>query len=95
MEPTYEYIKGQGWVLANHPSGVISLACGTVVRITMRKPLPGEYYDASWFTSGYWVSASERPNWRAWSKVDFKHLPVYPQHDGKYDFDFYVVFERL
>lgn len=45
-EPTYEYIKGKGWVLVPPNCSVFTMACGTVVRIEPRPPNPGDYF--SW-----------------------------------------------
>jgi hypothetical protein len=41
-EPIYEYIKGQGWVVQSSP--VITLKCGTRVRVERRAPLKNEVY---------------------------------------------------
>lgn len=39
-EPIYSYIKGQGWVVADET--IVTMYCGTRVRIELRKPNPGE-----------------------------------------------------
>jgi hypothetical protein len=43
-EPVYNYVKGQGWV----PSfgTVVTMRCGTVIRIEIRKALKHERYDS-------------------------------------------------
>lgn len=46
QEPIYQYVKGQGWVVGpSVPCRDIRLACGTKVRIELRKPNPGEIWD--------------------------------------------------
>lgn len=45
MEPTYEYIKGKGWVLQSNT--VVTMQCGTVVRIVPRNPNPGERWQSA------------------------------------------------
>jgi len=42
-EPTYEYIKGQGWVICNYPSHTFELK-GVKVTLTNRKPVVGDKY---------------------------------------------------
>lgn len=39
-EPIYEFVKGQGWVIA--PQNIIVIGCGTRVRVEFRTPNEGE-----------------------------------------------------
>lgn len=65
-EPTYEYIKGQGWVVQPpHPvSDVYTLKTGERFRFEFRKPRPGEYYDAA--SKGSRWFPGEVPDWDDW-----------------------------
>lgn len=41
-EPTYEYVRGKGWMqVLGH---IVTMACGTAVRCENRRPNPGERY---------------------------------------------------
>lgn len=42
-EPTYQYVKGQGWVLTTGTVAV--MRCGKRIRVECRPPNPGEHYD--------------------------------------------------
>ena len=46
-EPVYSYVPGQGWVIVTHPFAYTKTADGVPVRITLRKPNPGEYCDSA------------------------------------------------
>jgi hypothetical protein len=41
-EPTYVYIKGEGWLVETAP--VVTMGCGTKVRLELRNPKEGEHY---------------------------------------------------
>jgi hypothetical protein len=55
-EPIYNYVKGEGWVLTLE--NLITMACGTVVRLEYRRPVLGEYFDAG----GPNYGTQEEPN---------------------------------
>lgn len=40
-EPTYEYVKGEGWVIG---ANIYTMTCGTSVRIHFRAPETNEFY---------------------------------------------------
>lgn len=41
-DPIYEYVKGEGWVPRS--SVIVTLGCGTTVRLEKRNPEPGEKF---------------------------------------------------
>lgn len=44
-EPIYEFVKGKGWLIV---TDTVTLACGTCVKVEIRKPENGEsYFDFS------------------------------------------------
>lgn len=49
MEPTYEYVKGEGWVI--NPGRIHTFACGTKARLELKIPLKGERFR---YSSGDW-----------------------------------------
>lgn len=64
---TYEYIRGQGWV-PSYPT-IITMACGKVVRLEVRAPVPGEYFQQVRVTSTDWVvDGKPTEKWLAWLK---------------------------
>lgn len=67
QEPTYEYVKGRGWVVAPlcDVSPVYLLASGERYRFEFRKPKPGEYYDAASVGSRW---ASSPMDWDSWGR---------------------------
>jgi hypothetical protein len=48
-EPIYEYVRGTGWV--PYDGSVVTLKCGTKVRVETRLPQNGERYWAIWHSS--------------------------------------------
>lgn len=46
-EPTYTYIKGQGWVPAIHESEIITDGAGKRWLMTKRAPVLGELWDGT------------------------------------------------
>ena len=55
MEPTYEYIKGQGWVLNNKQSKVLTFKDGVKALVENRKPNRGEKYTYVTIYDKEWV----------------------------------------
>jgi hypothetical protein len=67
-EPTYEYVKGVGWVASYDE--IVTLACGTVVRVEHRPPDRGERYFYSRPGHALVITASQK--W-AWADVAGSH----------------------
>lgn len=43
-EPTYEYVKGQGWIALTYDFVVVNMRNGKIYRFENRKPVKGELY---------------------------------------------------
>lgn len=65
-EPTYEYVKGQGWVIQPNDNHIITMQCGTRVRLESRPPKSGESYDCGGI--GECWGKQSAPNWENWVK---------------------------
>lgn len=63
-EPLYIFKPGQGWVPQSNTSNIVTLKCGTRVRLENRTPKKDERYDAG-MVSELWGSQDE-PNWQVW-----------------------------
>lgn len=75
-EPIYEFVKGEGWVVRNTESAVVTMRCGTVVRIEKRTPQRGEYY--CWKSYDSWTMEG----WANWVKGEYlMDIPKY-RHSG-------------
>lgn len=76
MEPTYEYVKGKGWI-ACLPN-LLKMSCGTLVLLEFRKPELGEVY--TWnYKEDAWRQDVEWVNWVQTTR--FEHLDPY---DGSF-----------
>lgn len=93
-EPTYEYVKGQGWVVSNTPRSATGyLTTGERFHFEFRMPLPGEYYDAvgknnpRFFIDGF-------PLWDKWlvgyNLLGRPHLCVWEEGQKAFATDEYV-----
>lgn len=54
-EPTYEFVKGQGWVIQTFDRHIAMFEDGKRVSIEAREPNPGEAFVAGW--SSTWCSS--------------------------------------
>lgn len=74
-EPLYEFIKGKGWV-ATVPA-VVTLRCGTVVRLEFRPAKKDEMYDGCGWSTEYF-DRNGIPNVELWkselTKVRYDEL---------------------
>jgi hypothetical protein len=63
-EPIYSFVKGKGWV----PSVgyVITMKCGTLVRLENRAPNVGEYYDCADPNQRPYYNSDGSPDWMTW-----------------------------
>jgi hypothetical protein len=77
-EPTYEYVKGVGWVAGYDE--IVTLACGTTVRVEHRPPDPGERYFYS--RPGYAPLTSQDLAKQSWAFAEKAGYPltVYQGH---------------
>lgn len=63
-EPVYTYKTGEGWVPDSNHVHVITMACGTRVRLEARAPKRGEKYDCG--GAGPHWGTQDNPNWEKW-----------------------------
>lgn len=47
-EPTYTYVKGEGWIPLTHSGTITTCKCGTKVLIEYRKVKKGEHFFMGW-----------------------------------------------
>ena len=57
IEPTYTYVKGQGWILETFESVEATMRDGTRVRLEARNPTHGECF----LRSMSWLGADGKP----------------------------------
>jgi hypothetical protein len=78
-EPLYTFIKGQGWVL-QYPR-TVTMHCGTVVTIEMRKPKPGEYWNAAFHDDynnlDFWYERAKSSRFQNLSKDEYTYDYTY------------------
>lgn len=94
MEPTYEYVRGQGWV----PSvgQIVTMECGTKVRLEIRDPRPGERKQQNRMPC-HWVTDG-KPNYK-WTdyirtcRYEWEH--VWDVHEVADEDKLYVVLVPL
>lgn len=81
-EPTYEYIKGQGWTIVQPI--IVTMACGTRVTLEFRKPRPGERATFNYVRDpGF--------SWERWAQVSTYLGTSVRSHLDTEDFDWCVV----
>lgn len=77
-EPTYEYVRGKGWVQVL--GRVFTMKCGTVVRMEPRKPNPGEKFSNAGYSSMY-VTRDREPRMDSfeslYKKFEYKGLVTF------------------
>jgi hypothetical protein len=78
QEPTYEYVKGSGWVVMSNP--ITKTRCGKMVRLEYRLPEVGEHYDFFAYDHDSYFTEDKQPIWEGWTKQvrsyrysDFSH----------------------
>lgn len=59
-EPLYRYVKGSGWVV--DCARVVTMSCGTVVRLEVRHPAQGERFGSVRPTDTQYVNPDGTPN---------------------------------
>lgn len=100
-DPIYDYIPGQGWVVAPPylTSEVFNLRDDTRVRLVFRKPTGNEYYDCAGLHSRRWFNEDGTPKIDAWvasyRNYNIGHLCVW---EPRYEYspeEGYVVVEVL
>jgi hypothetical protein len=47
-EPIYEFVRGVGWITNKPLDNVVTMLCGTKVRLELKRPGPGDLWDASY-----------------------------------------------
>jgi hypothetical protein len=89
-EPTYEFVKGQGWVPFNNER-VITMSCGTCVKLEYRLPDNGERWDSG--TKVYW--GGTEPDWDRWIEhfkaIEYDDLCNYTPRETLPESDFVIV----
>lgn len=78
-EPIYEFVKGKGWVSCT--SNVITMRCGTRVRLELRIPREGEHWDAGdgseYASLGTWEASAKLTSFTWLSKGPDSHYKYY------------------
>lgn len=85
-EPTYEFIRGQGWVVAP-PDCIATRSCGTRVKIEFRPPRRGERYVSADFSFTNLVQDGKPviENWIiSLKRTDFKGTAIACGDDEEY-----------
>lgn len=78
-EPIYEFVKGKGWV--PRTGLIVTMRCGTRVKLELRPPKEGDFWDAGdsveYASLETWESSAERTNWAWLSKGPDSHYKYY------------------
>lgn len=87
MEPIYVYQKGKGWVLGpSYPTLEVTTSDGHRVRLELRKPEKGEYYDITSSSNKYLYEPDLQEWGRLWMRFNLNCMqPLLESVGGSWD----------
>jgi len=77
-EPIYEYVRGTGWVIETPE--ILTLRCGTKVRLEVRTPREGERFSQISINGEWFADGRPTKRWKdCISDYNFEGLNLYPR----------------